>query len=649
MVGPAAPPLLGPLFTAAGGLLRAWLSMDPLHHGLEVLFLALFVHLATQTAYAPSRRRRLMPRLLGGRGREGRRPGDGTSVGRAGGSRGGRRGKGGGGGSGDRGSGGVGGAPPVRRPLTAAEAADRVAAWTPDALHVDTNDSRTAPGRPGAAEAVSATVAAEAAAAAATPVLLSPPGPTVTLRAPGGAAGAPPLAGVTNLASLNYQSMAAHPAVKAACRDTLTKLGCGSCGPRGFYGTATPHLLAEAALARYAGAPEAILYSFGGATASSAVPAFCKRGDVCVADDGVGPDLVRGMLLSRATIVWYAHNDMTALGAALAAITDGDRRGGGGATSQRRFIVTEAVSSTYGDVAPLATIVALRRTHRFRLILDESHSLGVLGAAGGGLLAATGVANADVDVRVADLGAAFGTVGGMCVGSEPAVVDHQRLSGAGYCFSAAQPPFLATAVVAVADVLTAEGEARSARLRRNVAALRGRLMEGALPPDWVVEGGTDGSALLFVRRAPSAAAVSAATAATMSVVDGDGDDSDAAVGEAGSGSSSGDDDPRPPPSPVRGGGGGGAVAAGAAVANATARRALEALLDHVAARLLSHHRLFVAVPRYVGGELTAPPPALRLAVQADHTVAAMETAAEAIGLELAAATAEGVEPLLCGV
>lgn len=107
MVGPAAPPLLGPLFTAAGGLLRAWLSMDPLHHGLEVLFLALFIHLATQTAYVPSRRHRFMPRLLGGRG-----------------------------------------APPVRRPLSDAEAADRVAAWTPDALHVDTNDGRTAPGRP---------------------------------------------------------------------------------------------------------------------------------------------------------------------------------------------------------------------------------------------------------------------------------------------------------------------------------------------------------------------------------------------------------------------------------------------------------------------------------------------------------------------
>jgi hypothetical protein len=99
-------------------------------------------------------------------------------------------------------------------------------------------------------------------------------------------------------------------ALKAASIRTLQRYGCGSCGPRGFYGTLDLHLNLEEKFASILGSPDSIMYSDGASAATSTIAAFCKRGDLIVADAGIYEPLQSGLTLSRATIVTFKHNDM---------------------------------------------------------------------------------------------------------------------------------------------------------------------------------------------------------------------------------------------------------------------------------------------------------------------------------------------------
>ena len=112
-----------------------------------------------------------------------------------------------------------------------------------------------------------------------------------------------------NLAKNNFLGLATHPRVTVRAQEVLKAYGCGSCGPRGLYGTADVHLRAEDALARFAGTDGAILYSQRAATGSSTIPAFAKRGDLIEHDECVHFGLQTGMSLSRAETKVLKHND----------------------------------------------------------------------------------------------------------------------------------------------------------------------------------------------------------------------------------------------------------------------------------------------------------------------------------------------------
>ena len=115
---------------------------------------------------------------------------------------------------------------------------------------------------------------------------------------------------VLNFATHDFLGMSDNAAVKEASKKALAKYGCGSCGPRGFYGTIDVHLELEEAIANFVNTDGAILYSDGASAVSSTVAAFAKRGDLLVVDDGIYEPLVTGVSLSRANIKWFRHNDM---------------------------------------------------------------------------------------------------------------------------------------------------------------------------------------------------------------------------------------------------------------------------------------------------------------------------------------------------
>jgi serine palmitoyltransferase len=261
---------------------------------------------------------------------------------------------------------------------------------------------------------------------------------------------------VLNFATFDFLGMQAdklpngerHP-VKTASLEALNRYGCGSCGPRGFYGTIDVHLDLEKEMASFCGTDDAILYSDGASTVTSTIAAFCKRGDVVVVDEGVYEPIRTGIKLSRANVKWYKHADMEDLKKVLSSIASSDKKVGRPLNAQRRFLVTEALFKNTGKLCPLDKLFELKEQFKYRVILDESFSFGTIGATGRGAAELFGVKPEIVCVSLEN---SLGSTGAVTVGSQE-VVDHQRLSGSGYCFSASSPPYTASAALAAIGVL----------------------------------------------------------------------------------------------------------------------------------------------------------------------------------------------------
>lgn len=251
---------------------------------------------------------------------------------------------------------------------------------------------------------------------------------------------------VVNVSSFDFLGMSNDLDIKKASKDALDYYGCGSCGPRGFYGTIDQHIHFENAIAKFMGTQEAISYSDGASAVSSAIPAFSKKGDLLLVDEAVCEPILTGLNLSRSTVQFFKHNDMNDLKLILESIAEDDIKLKRDATQQRRFIVVEGLYRNTGDISPLPEILALKEQFCYRLILDESLSFGTMGKSGRGLTEHFNLNITDIEIVLLSMDTALTSIGGVCVGSRE-IVDHQRLSGAGYCFSASAPPFLSAAAV----------------------------------------------------------------------------------------------------------------------------------------------------------------------------------------------------------
>lgn len=273
---------------------------------------------------------------------------------------------------------------------------------------------------------------------------------------------------VLNLASFNFADLAGNEKVKERAVMALRKYGVGSCSPPGFYGTIDVHMALEADIARFLGADKCIIYSQGFSTISSVIPAFCKRGDIVVADRGVNYAIQKGLQISRSTLKWYNHNSLSSLESMLQSIVKDDKRRRGPLT--RRFIVTEGIFEGDGAKVDLAKLVELKRKYKFRLILDESISFGTVGATGRGMTELCEVPANEIDMLVGSMANTLGSAGGFCAGTEE-VVFHQRINGTAFVFSAALPAMMAVASSTAIQHLISQPSALST-LQENVRTLR---------------------------------------------------------------------------------------------------------------------------------------------------------------------------------
>ncbi|KAJ5448883.1 Glycosyl transferase family 48 [Penicillium cf. griseofulvum] len=266
---------------------------------------------------------------------------------------------------------------------------------------------------------------------------------------------------VMNLGSFNFYNFNTNESLKEQAIQTLRAYGVGPCGPRGFYGTQDVHMKTEDDVAAFLGTTACIIYSQAFSTISSVIPAFSKRGDI---------------IISRSIVRWYEHNDMEDLERVLAKVTKEQAR----KPLTRRFIITEGLFESYGDMADLPKIIELRLKYKFRLILDETWSFGVLGRTGRGITEHQNVDAAEVDMIVGSLAGPLVAGGGFCAGSEE-IVHHQRISAAAYTFSAALPALLSTTASATVNILQNNPETVS-QLRELTKAMRAQLDPRS---DWV--------------------------------------------------------------------------------------------------------------------------------------------------------------------
>ena len=305
--------------------------------------------------------------------------------------------------------------------------------------------------------------------------------------------------GALDLVTTDWFEVSSSEQARSAGQKTLDVIGVGSCGPRGFYGTLDVHLELEDILAKFLRTEEAILYSYDAATVPSIIPAFANAKDTLVIDDGCAYAVRLGCQLSRATVFTFRHNDMEDLERVLKKVVEDERRKR--KPLNRRFVIVEGLYHHTGDIADLKRIVEIKNRYKFRLLVDESLSIGTLGATGRGACEHCGVAPGDVEILAGSLGHGVGSIGGFCAGARE-MVDHQRLSGLGYCFSASLPPYLASTSCAVVKEWmddTVRLRALQKKLWANGAAFRAAF-EKAMGPERSYEVlGDVASPLLHVR------------------------------------------------------------------------------------------------------------------------------------------------------
>lgn len=259
--------------------------------------------------------------------------------------------------------------------------------------------------------------------------------------------------------SNDYLGLAAHPALIAAVQEAAANHGVGAGASHLVNGHHALHARLEAELAAFVGLPAALLFSTGYMANLGVVTALVGRGDAVFADRLNHASLVDACLLARAEHVRYPHGDLAVLEKRLAA-----------STARHKLIVSDAVFSMDGDVAPLAGLLDLAQRHDAWLLLDDAHGFGVLGGRGQGTLALLDRSLPERLVYMATLGKAAGVAGAFVAGSQ-ALIEWLVNKARTYVYTTAAPPLLAAALSASLQLIVGEPWRRE-RLREWIACLK---------------------------------------------------------------------------------------------------------------------------------------------------------------------------------
>ena len=283
------------------------------------------------------------------------------------------------------------------------------------------------------------------------------------------------------LGSNNYLGLTGDERVKQGARAALDRYGTGLTGSRFLNGTIDLHVELEQELAAWFRTDDALVFTTGHQANLGALGTILGPQDTVIADSGDHASILDGCLLSQAKLRPFRHNRLDLLAKRLIAAQDD----GGGI-----LVVVDGVYSMEGDVAPLPEIVALCKSHGARLMVDEAHGFGVLGARGAGACELFGV-EADVDLRMATFSKSLASCGGVIAASAE-VIEYLRIAARPFIFTASGVPAAVGATLAAVRICRSdEGRELFARVLANAAYLRQGLAElgfWVLPPAHMADG-----------------------------------------------------------------------------------------------------------------------------------------------------------------
>lgn len=255
--------------------------------------------------------------------------------------------------------------------------------------------------------------------------------------------------------SNSYLGLTNHPKIKEASKKAIDKYGTGCAGSRFLNGTLDIHIELENRLAEYVGKEAAVLFSTGFQVNLGVLSSITSsRTDYLILDEYDHASLIDGSRLSFSRVIKYAHNDMEDLRRKLSILPE----------EGVKLIVVDGIFSMEGDIVKLPEIVALAEEFGANIMVDDAHSLGVIGEKGAGTASHFGLTD-DVDLIMGTFSKSLASLGGF-IAADFSTIDYLKHRARSLMFSASMPPGSVASVLAALDIIISEPE-RIAKLWDN--------------------------------------------------------------------------------------------------------------------------------------------------------------------------------------
>ncbi|PTQ94853.1 serine palmitoyltransferase [Mucilaginibacter yixingensis] len=244
--------------------------------------------------------------------------------------------------------------------------------------------------------------------------------------------------------SNSYLGLTNHPKIKEASKKATDKYGTGCAGSRFLNGTLDIHIELEERLAKYVGKEAAVLFSTGFQVNLGVLSCITGRNDYLILDEYDHASLIDGSRLSFSRVIKYAHNDMADLERKLAMLPE----------EAVKLIVVDGIFSMEGDIVKLPEIVELSHRYGANIMVDDAHSLGVIGHNGAGTASHFGLTD-DVDLIMGTFSKSLASLGGF-IAADAATIDYLKHRARALMFSASMPPASVASVIAALDIIESE-------------------------------------------------------------------------------------------------------------------------------------------------------------------------------------------------
>lgn len=267
--------------------------------------------------------------------------------------------------------------------------------------------------------------------------------------------------------SNNYLGLTAHPKVKEAAIKAVEKYGTGCSGSRYLTGTLDLHIELEHRLAKFFNKEAVLLFSTGYQTAQGIIPTLVQRGDYVVSDKDNHACIVAGNLMAKGAMsefVRYKHNDMDDLERVIQKLP----------ANSGKLIVSDGVFSTGGEIVDLPKLNKIAKQYKARILIDDAHSVGVIGKGGRGTASEFNLEN-EIDLTMGTFSKTFASLGGFVAGEER-VINYIKHFAPALIFSASPTPASVAAALAALDILEAQPELVT-KLVNNASKVRNAFKE----------------------------------------------------------------------------------------------------------------------------------------------------------------------------